>query len=155
MLENEGKKQLSTWAHKKMAIGAKWLQGPKWKKKHKILSNWWLKLWLMSQVHISVSRTFYGSYLKGRIANDLLQDEYIVLWKECHYASQPLNWVARATRFTPNVNAPIRRLQLCEWHMPLRLWKALVMYFLSSLLTFSSSHINPWIFCIWKKNYWE
>lgn len=43
-------------------------------------------------------------------------------------ASQPLKTVARATRFTPNVKAPILRLQSCVLHMFLMLWKARVMY---------------------------
>lgn len=63
------------------------------------------------------------------------------------YASQPLNSVARATRLTPRVNAPMRRLQLCVWHKLLMLWKDLVMHLLSSLFTFSSSHIKPCMFC--------
>lgn len=62
------------------------------------------------------------------------------------YASQPLKMVARATRLTPSVKAPMRRLQLCVWHIFLMLWKALVMYFLSSLFTLSSSHMKPCMF---------
>lgn len=63
--------------------------------------------------------------------------------EEARQASQPLKRVARATRFTPRVKAPIRRLQLCVWHMPFMLWKAWVMYLRSSLFTLSSSHMNP------------
>lgn len=62
------------------------------------------------------------------------------------YASQPLKMVARATRLTPSVKAPMRRLQLCVWHIFLMLWKARVMYFLSSLFTLSSSHMKHCMF---------
>lgn len=81
-------------------------------------------------------------------------DEKIMLTS---YASQPLNRVARATRFTPNVKAPIRRSHSWLLHISLMFMKAFLMYVWSTMLTFSSSHMKPWMFCKmgWNTSLWQ
>ena len=73
---------------------------------------------------------------------------YLELREAATQASQPLSTVALATRLTPSVKAPIRRSQLWFLHISFTSLKPFVMYVFSSLFTFSSSHMKPWMFCI-------
>jgi hypothetical protein len=61
-------------------------------------------------------------------------------------APHPLRTVARATRLTPRVKATMRRSQLWLRHISFTSLNPRVMYVRSSEFTFSSSHMNAWMF---------
>ena len=108
----------------------------------------WVKKKIISKLHRGIYS--YLSWWRSWVQQELLRVAETQTWSQ---ASQPLRTVAFATRLTARVKAPIRRSQSWVLHMSFTSLKPLVMYVFSSLFTFSSSHMNPCMFCVLRNHH--